>query len=317
MLVAELCAQFVHHLRHERQMSANTCESYARDLRAMAEALRRQGVHDVEAVEEAHLRGHLRQMAQRGGAPASQRRAVSALRQLFLYAQRERLLIQSPARQLEAPAVPRKLPAVPTAKQAAHLLDVLGRDVTPQGLRDSVALELLYGAGLRASELCALTVDDVDVDLGLLRARGKGNKERVVPIGEPAVEALRRYLAKGRTELLGGAGHAALLVSNRGAPMQRVGLFALVKRRAQAAGLPINVSPHTLRHAFATHLLHGGADLRAVQEMLGHASIATTEIYTHVGEQALQRTVDLHHPLARAQVDLPRAPGAGEPAAQP
>ena len=296
--VREVCRRYLEHLRLERALSANTLESYGRDLRALQAALENAGKSHLDEVEPADLHAYTADMARRGAAPASQRRAVSAMRQLFLFAQRERLIVQSPARELEAPQVERNLPKVPTVRQAAALLDALSRDPTPRGLRDSVALELLYGAGLRASELCSLSVDDVDLALGLVRPRGKGNKQRVVPIGEPAVLAMRQYLERGRVPLLRGEGHAALMVGNSGRPLTRMALFALVKRRAAAAGLDPSVSPHTLRHAFATHLVHGGADLRAVQEMLGHASIATTEIYTHVGQPALQRTVDRHHPLA-------------------
>lgn len=299
MKLRELCERFLDQLHVQRNLSVNTVESYGRDLRALLAALAHAGIEDVQAVDEDALRGHLAAMSRAHKAPASQRRALSSMRQLFLYAQRERIIIQSPAKHIEAPEVPRTLPKVPNVAQAGAMLDGLAQDETPLGLRDRAALELLYGAGLRASELCGLRFDDVDVALGLVRPRGKGARQRLVPMGEPAVLALRAYLDRGRPALASGEAHDGVFVGHRGRPLTRMGLFNLVKRRAAQAGLDASVSPHTLRHAFATHLVHGGADLRAVQEMLGHVSIATTEIYTHVGDAALKRTVDLHHPLGQ------------------
>lgn len=302
MKLRELCERFLDQLHVQRNLSSNTLESYGQDLRALLKALAEAGIGDVQEVTEDALRGYLAGMARANRAPASQRRALSSMRQLFVYAQRERLIIQSPAQDIEAPEVPRNLPKVPNVAQAGAMLDGLAKDVTPLGLRDRAALELLYGAGLRASELCGLCFDDVDLDLGLVRPRGKGSRQRVVPMGEAAVAALRSYLQGGRPKLVNHSTakrYDGVFVGNRGRPLTRMGLFSLVKRRAQEAGLDASVSPHTLRHAFATHLVHGGADLRAVQEMLGHVSIATTEIYTHVGDVALKRTIDLHHPLAQ------------------
>jgi integrase/recombinase XerD len=293
----ELAERFLDQLHVQRNLSVNTVESYGRDLRGLITELMRCKATRVQDVTEDHLRAYLAAMAKSQAAPASQRRALSSMRQLFLYAQKERLIIQSPARELEAPQVPRTLPKVPAISEAAAMLDLLAEDTTSQGLRDRAALELLYGAGLRASELCELTFDDIDLELGLVRPRGKGKKERLVPMGEAAVVAVRSYLHAGRPALAQGPVHNGLFVGNRGRPLTRMGLFNIVKCRAAQAGLDKSISPHTLRHAFATHLVHGGADLRAVQEMLGHVSIATTEIYTHVGDAALKRTVDLHHPL--------------------
>lgn len=299
MNLRELSGRFLDQLHVQRNLSINTVESYGQDLRALIAALYAANITEVGEVTEDALRGYLMGMARAKRAPASQRRALSSMRQLFLYAQKERLIIQSPARAIEAPEVPRALPKVPNVAQAGAMLDGLAQDTSALGLRDRAALELLYGSGLRASELCGLRFDDVDVALGLVRPRGKGARERVVPMGEVAVMALRRYLQEGRVQLVSGEPHDSVFVGNRGRPLTRMGLFCVVKRRAREAGLDPSVSPHTLRHAFATHLVHGGADLRAVQEMLGHVSIATTEIYTHVGDVTLKRTVDLHHPLGQ------------------
>lgn len=309
MELREVCERFLDQLHVQRNLSVNTVESYGRDLKALRAALAAAGVAAVETVTQDHLSAYLAAMARAQAAPASQRRALSSMRQLFLYAQRERLIVQSPARELCGPEVPRALPRVPDVDQAARLLDDLAQHTTPQGRRDRAALELLYGAGLRASELCGLTFDDVDLALGLVRARGKGARERLVPMGEPAVQALRDYMSLGRAALASASVRDTVFVGNRGQPLTRMGLFNIVKACAARAGLDPSISPHTFRHAFATHLVHGGADLRAVQEMLGHASIATTEIYTHVGDAALKRTVDLHHPLGQAGPGA-RAPGS-------
>lgn len=297
MKLRELCERFLDQLQVQRNLSSNTVESYGQDLRALIKALAAADMHEVQDVHEDALRGYLAGMAKANRAPASQRRALSSMRQLFLFAQKERIIIQSPARRIEAPEVPRTLPKIPNVAQACAMLDALARDDSAIGHRDRAALELLYGAGLRASELCGLQFDDVDMALGLVRPRGKGAKERVVPMGEPAVMALKHYLEHGRPKLVREEAHNHVFVGNRGRPFTRMGLFCVVKRRAKEAGLDASISPHSLRHAFATHLVHGGADLRAVQEMLGHVSIATTEIYTHVGDVTLKRTVDLHHPL--------------------
>lgn len=297
MRLSDLCARYLDFLRQERDASTNTLDGYRRDLEALTRALDRDGVRDANDVTAEHLRAYLKRMANAGRAPSSQRRAVSSIRQLFLFGQRQHLCGVSPARALEGPQVVRSLPRVPSAGEAGRLLDALARDGSPRGLRDRCALELLYGCGLRASELCQLTMHALDAHRQLLRLDARHGQARAVPIGQAAMGALRDYLARGRPMLLGEARHDCLIVSNSGQPMTRMVLFALVKRRALAAGLDPSISPHTFRHAFAAHLIENGADLLAVQQMLGHKSLSTTEVYTHVGEQRLRETVDAHHPL--------------------
>jgi integrase/recombinase XerD len=309
MKLEDLCDRYLDHLRVERNLSPHTIESYGRDLCGLRRFLAEERQCDtIEAVDHEVLTLWLQDLARQNKAPASQGRALSAARQLCLYALRAHIIFEDPSADLHGPRHRRTLPKVPTAAQAERLF-TRPVDDTPQGLRNLAALELLYGAGLRASELCQLRLSDINLASGLVRPQGKGKKERVVPIGEPAVEALQAYLQRGRPALLKGATHEFVFLGHRGRAISRMGLFKIVRRLALAAGLPHPMSPHKLRHAFATHLLQGGADLRAVQEMLGHASIATTEIYTHVAQTELRSTVDLHHPLGKSK-DIPQPQAA-------
>jgi integrase/recombinase XerD len=230
--------------------------------------------------------------------PSTQARALSAVRQLFAYLVREDGLPADPTQLLEGPKRRRPLPVSLSRAEAERLVE-LPRGDAPRALRDRAALELLYAAGLRASELCLLRVDDLHLSLGVVRPTGKGKKERVVPMGQPAVLALTAYLERGRPALLRGRPSPYVFIGNRARPLSRMALWKIVRRYAGAAGINRDISPHKLRHAFATHLLQGGADLRAVQEMLGHADISTTEIYTHVAKDELRTSVDKHHPLGR------------------
>ncbi len=197
---------------------------------------------------------------------------------------------------MRGPKARRRLPVTIPRAQAEALLEA--PDVkAPTGQLATAALELLYASGLRASELCQLKLEELHLELGVVRPMGKGSKERVVPIGAPAVSALEAYLGGARPTLLKGALSDYVFIGNRARPLSRMALFKIVRRYASVAGIPQDISPHKLRHAFATHLLQGGADLRAVQDMLGHADISTTEIYTHVDRTALKQAVDTHHPL--------------------
>jgi integrase/recombinase XerD len=213
----------------------------------------------------------------------------------------------NPVAEVIGPRRRRPLPVVPSRAEMERLVEAPGArpagslmsTVTARALRDRAALELLYAAGLRASELCRLRMDELHGELGVVRPTGKGSKERVVPVGRPALAALHAYLADGRPRLLKGRPSDYVFIGNAGRPLSRMALFKIVRRYAKVAGITRKLSPHKLRHAFATHLLQGGADLRAVQEMLGHADISTTEIYTHVDGDALRTAVDQHHPLGR------------------
>lgn len=285
-------------LRVERNLSANTVAAYARDLAGLKAQLEQQGVRDPADVSAAHLTRWLRSLGERDLSPASQGRALSAARQFFMFLVRRGVLTHNPAVEVTGPKRRRPLPVVPSRAEMGRMV-VAPPDTSPRGQRDRAALELLYAAGLRASELCNLRVDELHLQLGVVRPTGKGSKERVVPVGRPAIAALEGYLREGRPALLKGRPSPFVFIGNRGKPLSRMGLFKIVRRYAAAAGIPRKISPHKLRHAFATHLLQGGADLRAVQEMLGHSDISTTEIYTHVEGEQLRGTVNRHHPLGR------------------
>jgi integrase/recombinase XerD len=218
--------------------------------------------------------------------PATLQRKVACLRSFYRHLRRESLLEEDPTAQLRAPRQSRKLPQVLSRDEVARLLEQPGGS-TPPALRDRALLEVMYACGLRASEATGLEVGDVDLEAGILRARGKGSKERLVPIGSAAGRALTAYLQRGRPKLAGDRLEPRLFLNHRGAGLTRQGLYKIVQRHARSAGLASKMSPHTLRHTFATHLLAGGCDLRSLQEMLGHADIATTQLYTSLSADRL------------------------------
>jgi integrase/recombinase XerD len=288
--------RYLDHLRVERNLSPRTIEAYARDLGGLAASLEAEHAARPPAVTAAHVAHWLRGLSQRGLSAASQSRALSAARRLFAFLVREGVLERSPAADIQGPKCRRPLPVVVSRAEMGRLVESPAA-LTPRSLRDHAALELLYASGLRASELCLLRLDDLHLSLGVVRPTGKGSKERVVPLGQPAAAAVQKYLEDGRPKLLKGRPSPYIFIGNRGRPLSRMALFKIVRRYASAVGISRALSPHKLRHAFATHLLQGGADLRAVQEMLGHANISTTEIYTHVDGSQLRAVVDRHHPL--------------------
>jgi integrase/recombinase XerD len=286
---------FVAYLRAERGLSARTVEAYARDLAEYLRGLEAGHVRTADAVTDAHLRRHLEALTRRGLSPRSRARHLAAVRVFHRFLLAEGHARADPSEQLETPRSGRPLPVVLTLDEVEALLDAPGTD-GPAGVRDRAMLALLYATGLRVSELVGLPVEAVRLDAGFLVARGKGSKERVVPVGSRAVEALRGYLATSRPALLRGRTARALFVTPRGRGFTRQGFWKLIVRYARAAGIRKRVSPHKLRHSFATHLVERGADLRSVQAMLGHADLATTQIYTHVDGARLRALYDRAHP---------------------
>lgn len=284
---------FLGHAGVEKGLAPATLEAQRRDLerlRAWALDHRLAGPADVR---DAHLRAFLLDSA--GDLAASSRaRLLSTLRSFFRFLQAEGRRDGDPTATIMAPRRGRHLPDVLSVAQVERLLT--WGDASPTGLRDRAALELLYGCGCRVGELCALDVADLDHGEAMVRLRGKGSKERQVPVGEPALAAVAEYLRAGRPRLAGRRPSPALLLNRRGGRLTRVSVWTLLKRAGAAAGLPSTVSPHTLRHSYATHLLEGGADLRIVQELLGHADISTTEIYTHVDRAWLAEAWRSAHP---------------------
>jgi len=298
--------EFLDYVRFERGMSANTVSAYGRDLGRFAAFLAgrrvRPAAASVHDVQEFFAGGG------GDGAASSVARRTASLRAFYAYLVREGVRADDPAAGLRTPKLPQQLPRVLSVEEVEAVLAKVA-PAGPLGQRDLAALELLYGCGLRASELLGLREGDVDVEGGLVRCVGKGDKERVVPMGAAAAAALGRYLRDGRRELLRGRRRAELFLNARGGPLTRQGLDYLLRKILARADMRGQASAHTFRHSFATHLLAGGADLRSVQEMLGHASVATTQLYTHVTVEHLREVFLETHPRARRRKGS--APDAG------
>jgi integrase/recombinase XerD len=286
---------FLDHLVIERGLRPNTIRGYGRDLRAYLDTLEELGVSRTSAADESGLELHLARLSRLGQRPSSRSRALSSIRHFHRFLHREGLAPDAVGADTPGPRRGQRIPSVLTLTQVEALLDQPDRD-TPLGLRDRAMLELGYGAGLRVSELCALALDALMTDERLVTVTGKGGKQRLVPYGRAAADALARYLDGARPVLLRGRLEGAVFVNHHGRPISRVGFFKKLRRYAVAAGIPRPVSPHVLRHSFATHLLEGGADLRLVQELLGHADISTTQIYTNVDRRHIIEAHRAFHP---------------------
>ena len=287
---------YLDHLRVERRLARHTLESYARDLSALAAYADAVG-RPIERLDRASLEEFVRRQMTRGLAPRSVARAVAAVRGFYRFLVLDRRLERSPADDLQPP---RAWPALPKFLSLDEVDRLIAQpDVaTSRGLRDRAMIELLYATGLRVSELVGIRAIDLHADEHYLTCVGKGSKERIVPIGDQASEWIARYQSAARRELLKGRTTSRLFVNMRGGPLSRVGFWKILKQYGRAAGLPRMLSPHVLRHSFATHLLERGADLRAIQLMLGHADLSTTQIYTHVLEARLRTVYDRFHPRA-------------------
>lgn len=288
---------YIDYLRTERGLAANSIEAYASDLRRYLDDCERAGARYAGDLARAHVTAHLLGLHRTGLSTRSQARHLASLRGFHRFLLREGHAKSDPTEQAETPRIVRRLPAVLSVEDVERLLAAAAAD-TPAGRRDRAMLEVLYATGLRASELCRLRIGDVNGRDGYLLTRGKGGKERVVPIGRAAVARVGAYLGSARPAILRGRTSPYLFVTARGGPFTRQGLHQLLRRYALAAGIGRPVSPHQLRHSFATHLLENGADLRAVQAMLGHADVGTTEIYTHVDRRHLRGVYDRAHPRA-------------------
>ncbi len=296
--------RFLDYLAVERGLAANTLSAYRRDLQRYAGWLAAAGIDDPSRAEEQDLVAFLGAL-RAGATPVGTRyrassiaRSLAAVRGFHRFLVRERLAGADPSHDLGTPRVPSSLPKALSIEQVEALLGAVTGD-DPRALRDRALLETLYAAGLRVSEATALDVDDVDLDDGTVRAFGKGSKERQVPLGRSARHALGSYLVRGRPSLAGPRSGPALFLNAQGTRLSRQGCWKILRRRARHAGLEADVSPHVLRHSFATHLLAGGADIRSVQELLGHASLATTQVYTKVTQERLREVYLRSHPRAR------------------
>ena len=304
-----LIEDFLQHLRHERGQAENTQLTYAAVLRHFAEWASGQGLADWRSVELGHLTAFLAQERSRplAGEPKESTRrlsseslylSVAALRAFYRFAETERLLPVNVAEHLSLPRRWKRLPKSLSADEISQLL-APEQPETPVTLCTQAVLELAYASGLRLGELRTLRLEQLQLDAGFVRVIGKGNKERVVPVGRPAIEALNRYLSAGRPKLVTARSPGTVFLTQRGTAFAATTLWRRIKHRADRAGLPRNLTPHMLRHSFATHLLERGADLRVIQELLGHASISTTEVYTHVEGSRLRDIHQRFHPRAK------------------
>ena len=292
-LLEELVRFYIDHLSVEKGLSRNTVTAYGSDLEGYVSFLEREGVKGPDGMTLERTISFMSEEEERRGT-ASRARMLSAIKGFHRFLYRERKVRDLEVQGVKSPRISRRIPFVLSQDEVERLLDV--RDRSPLGLRDGAMLELAYSTGLRVSEACRLTLEQIDFERRLIRVRGKGKKERIVPFGRKAAEAVRLYLAEGRPRLLKGRMPAAVFLNNRGSGLSRVGFWKILKKRSAEAGLPADATPHTLRHSFATHLIEGGADLRAVQELLGHSSIATTQIYTKLDMDYLLEVHRTFHP---------------------
>ncbi len=295
--LAESCGQFIDYLRDVRQLSPHTLSNYQRDLASLQDWAARHNRTSAEQLNESDIRAWVSQMHRRGLAGSSIQRSLSAARSFFNYLGRENGYPRNPAAAVQAPRKPRKLPRTLDVDQVDRYLAF--EDDTPTARRDRAIAELFYSSGLRLAELSAVDLDDIDRDSRLLTVTGKGNKTRTVPIGGAALDAIDAWLAV-RPETASDADSAtALFTSNRGQRISVRNIQARLKLQGRKSGMHQDVHPHMLRHSFASHMLESSGDLRAVQELLGHANISTTQIYTHLDFQHLAKVYDAAHPRAR------------------
>lgn len=297
MEVSAAISSFLTHIRVEKGLSANTVCAYRRDLMKFNDFAQKRNL-SLAAVRSDELMDFLAGLYRQRLESKSVARHLVSLRNFFRFAQTQELIPEDPSVNLESPKIRRSLPGYLRLEEVERLL-TQPDGKTPFGMRDRAMLEVLYSAGLRVSELIGLRVSDLDTKVGCVRCIGKGDKERIVPIGKKALGMVERYLRDARPKLLGkAAGSPTLFVNRRGGALSRVGVWKILSSYGRRAGLRVALTPHMLRHSFATHLLERGADLRSVQLMLGHADISTTQIYTHVVEERLKQIYKAHHPRA-------------------
>lgn len=290
--------EFLDHLKAEKGLATNTLEAYSRDLRKFSQLLTVRGVERPTQITQTDVTEYMVSLQEAGLSTRSVARHLVSVRVLLRFMQKEGYLENDPSANVESPKLWRKLPDVMTHDEVDKLLAQPAQD-NMRGLRDAAMLELLYATGLRISELVSLRMDELNLDLGFVRTQGKGKKERLVPTGRVAQAIMRRYLADSRPQFLKGKTSEYCFLSREGEPMTRQAFWKTIKKYADLAGIRKTISPHKLRHSFATHLIERGADLRAVQEMLGHSDIATTQIYTHVLGERLREVHDKFHPRSK------------------
>ncbi|MBG9690910.1 site-specific tyrosine recombinase XerD [Lysinibacillus sp. fkY74-1] len=290
---------YIHFIQVERQLSVNTLASYRRDLESYVNFLQNaEGMANFNHIERTTILRHLEQLRVQGKTSRTIARHISSIRSFHQFLLREKRAESDPTVHLEMPTIEQKLPNILSIEEIEALLTAPNRS-KPQGIRDLAMLELLYGSGMRISELIALDLADIHLTMGFVRVFGKGGKERIIPLGKSALSAISTYLNNARGQLQGKYPKTdAFFINQRGKRLTRQGCWKLMKEHALKAGIQHELTPHTLRHSFATHLVENGADLRAVQEMLGHADISTTQIYTHISKTRLSEVYKQFHPRA-------------------
>ncbi|MDF2565510.1 MAG: Tyrosine recombinase xerC [Massilibacillus sp.] len=289
--------QFINYLAVDRGLAKNTLESYGRDLRQFQTYLQNGKFEDIKDSSRTTIVDYLNSLKTQGKAVSTISRNIAALKSFYQYLVKENYLEHDPAEKLETPKLEKKLPKILTIAEVEELLKQPNVRLSV-GLRDKAMLELLYATGIRVSEIIALNISDVNLDMGYVKCYGKGSKERIVPLGSIAVKSVHEYINKGRSKIVRTYEEPALFLNHHGNRLTRQGFWKIIKKYASQANIVKEITPHTLRHSFATHLLENGADLRSVQEMLGHADISTTQIYTQVTKNPLKEVYDKTHPRA-------------------
>ncbi len=290
---------FLQFLELEKGYSGNTLAAYRNDLEQFAQAMEAEGISSWEQVNQDVIIDYIMSLREREYASSTVARKIAALKSFFHFLAAEEIISDDPTLNLDSPKVKKRLPVTLSYEEVERLLEA-PKGSSPKAIRDKALLELLYATGMRVTELVSLDLEDINLASGTVRVtQGKGSKERIIPIHSRAVEALREYLAKARRMLLKSPDERALFLNHRGERLTRQGLWLIIKQYVREAGIKTEVTPHTLRHSFATHLLNGKADLRHVQELLGHANISTTQIYTHISSERLREIYDESHPRAK------------------
>lgn len=291
-------SDFIVHLRVEKSLSANSIEAYSEDVRKLRTHMEELGLYSPQEVEPSHIENFLAHLYDLNLGKTSQARILSGIKAFYKYLMLEDVIERSPTELIEAPKVGRKLPEVLTPEEIDRLIGAIDLS-KPDGHRNKAILETLYSCGLRVSELVNLELSNLYFNDEFIRVIGKGNKERLVPIGSKAIKAIQLYLSIRTTQRINRDFENILFLNRRGNQLTRAMVFTIIKRLAKSIGLEKNISPHSFRHSFATHLISNGADLRAVQQMLGHESILTTEIYTHLDRKHLAEAIIRYHPRAK------------------
>lgn len=292
-----LIEQFIHYLMVEKGLAQNTLESYRRDLSSYSLYLKKSDHFSIQDTNRSHIIGYLLELKNKGRATSTISRNLASIRSFYQFLLRDRYIDKDPSQNLESPKIDKRLPKVLSIDQIDRLLQIPETNIA-SGARDKAMLELLYATGIRVSELVSLNLDDINLKMGFIKCFGKGSKERIVPLGDFAIKTINLYVDNYRNKSQKKERTDALFLNHHGRRLTRQGFWKIIKKYAKISSIEVEITPHTLRHSFATHLLENGADLRSVQEMLGHADISTTQIYTHLTKARIKEVYSKAHPRA-------------------